>query len=432
LTTKWKGAVLAIVLELMAAVAIQAQTEIIVLDDSLANRTLGKQTGGIFVAGGGWQVVEADNMIVYDLGEYVENGSVEVEIRNFEPQGQNSAKRHHFLAMFRNPWGTHHPAENLETVWDFHAGERYAPGIKALSWTYQEDESVTELPGSSWEANRTYHLRVVWNGNEFRYYRDGVLHASHVHSASMQLRYLFLGRDLTVSGDLRTDYKNNQYPALIGPIYANLVVKRLMRGDDVAAPMVSAVNPSTLYANAARLTWATDEPATCRVEYGLSPVFENATAVLGTPATLHETTLTGLASNQTYFFRIIARDKEGNAAVTENHFFTTTAGGKYLFKPVADTFVEADGIYNRRRSFGNFGWMHLLLSQGRECYLRFEVTGVSGKIVDAVLRLHGRQSGSGGEVGLLGSNWDELGVTWRKRPNVSGSKVGSFGHFRGG
>jgi hypothetical protein len=401
-----------------------AQTEQVVLIDSLNNGTLGIQTGGEFVAGGGWQSTGADNMIVYDLGEYIENGSVEIDVRNFDPQSQNTKPRHHFLAMFRNPWGTHHPAENLDTVWDLHAGTRYAPGIKVLSWTYQEDESISELQIPIWGVEQAFHLKITWQGNKLHYYRNGELHAEHQHSAPMQLRYLFVGRDLTVSGDLETEYKNNQYPAVIGPIYSNLVVRSFVDSTETTPPVVSDLSIAEVYANAARIQWTTDESSTCFVEYGTSTRYGQTTAVLGPSSTTHETVLSGLLSNQAYYYKIVARDLRGNITTSEDKIFTTLARGSYLFKSEADAFVEDDGVYAPMRSYGNFGWMHLLLSVGREIYLRFNVTGISEKITSAVLRLHGRQSGSGGEGRVLESDWTEMDVTWRNKPTKQGPTVG--------
>jgi hypothetical protein len=404
-----------------------AQSSITVLNDPLMNSTLGVRSGGSFVSKGGWQVVGEDNMIVYDLGQYVENGSLELDVRNFDPRNQNKEKRHHFLAMFRNPWGTHHPAEDgQETVWDLHAGTRYSPGLKLLSWTYRENESVTEMKSPTWSASNTYRLRVTWSGKQLKYYRDDVLYATHNHSDTMQLRYVFLGRDLTVSGDLVTNYKNNQYPAIIGPIYSSLLVKRTPESVDTTPPTLSNISPPEIYANATRLSWTTNEATSCHVEYGLSSSLDETTTILGPPALSHETTLAGLVTNQTYYFRIIARDKEGNVTTSERQSFRTSSGGNYLFHPIADAFVEADGVYNSTRSYGNYGWMHLLLSQGRECYLRFNVAGVSGNIVDATLRLHGRQTGTGAEVRVFGGGWSESDVTWRKKPNISGPKLGEL------
>jgi len=421
---RWRFIALTIFLDGIIFIGAQAQTDQVVLVDSLINGTLGKQTGGRFVAGGGWQVTDADNMIVYDLGEYIENGSVEIDVRNFDPQNQNTKPRHHFLAMFRNPWGTHHPAEDLETVWDLHAGTRYEPGIKVLSWTYQEDESISEVQNLVWGADQTYHLKITWQGNHLYYYRDGELHAEHRHSAPMQLRYLFVGRDLTVGGDLITEFKNNQYPAVIGPIYSNVAVTRHVVSAEATPPIVSDLSIADVYANAARIQWTTDESSTCSVEYGTSTSYGQSTIVLGPSSTSHETVLHNLPPNQTYHYRIVARDLQGNVTTSEGQTFTTIDRGSYLFTPVADAFVEDDDVYAPMRSYGNFGWMHLLLSSGREVYLQFNINDISEKVTEAVLRLHGRQSGSGGEVRVLESDWAEIDVRWRNKPTNRGHILG--------
>ncbi len=423
---RWIFNALLVFLNGITSIGAEAQTERVVLIDSLNNGTIGKQTGGEFIAGGGWQSTGADNMIVYDLGEYIENGSVEIDIRNFDPQSQSTKPRHHFLAMFRNPWGTHHPAEDLETVWDLHAGTRYEPGIKVLSWTYQEDESISELQIPTWDVEQAFHLKITWQGNNLQYYRNDELHTEHRHSAPMQLRYLFVGRDFTVSGDLETEYKNNQYPAVIGPIYSNLIVRRFIDSTEISPPVVSDFSVEEVYANAARIRWTTDEGATCFVEYGASTSYGQSTVVLGPPATTHETVLSSLQPNQTYNYRIVSRDLHGNITTSENQAFTTLTRGRYLFTPIADTFVEADGVYAPTRRYGNFGWMHLLLSSGREVYLRFEVKDISGKVTNAVLRFHGRQSGSGGEIRVLESDWEEMEVTWRNKPTQQGPTIGFF------
>ena len=61
------------------------------------------------------------------------------------------------------------------------------------------------------------------------YLRNGELIVQHVHEEGpMQLRYVFLGRDRTVSGDYITNFQHNQYFAPIGPIYFDLTVTELL------------------------------------------------------------------------------------------------------------------------------------------------------------------------------------------------------------
>jgi hypothetical protein len=107
--------------------------------------------------------------------------------------------------------------------------------------------------------------------------------------------------------------------------------------------------------------------------------------------------------------------------------------GIYLFKPVADTYVEGPGLYGTTRHYGNFGWMNLLVSANREDYLRFQIDGVSGIIEQARLRLHGRQSGNGRvAVHTLDTNWDEYNVTWLNKPSVTGKELGAIDSIRAG
>ena len=401
-----------------------ATKENVVLNDPLRGRTLAARTGGAFMPEGGWQAVSREDMLVYDLGRYIASGALEITVRNFYPPEQNTAERHHFLAMFRNPWGSHHSVETQETFWDLHTGTMYAPGVKLQSSTNYADEKASIIK-NSWKKEASYKLRVTWSGKELQYFRDGALQARHTHDAPMQLRYIFLGRDYTVSGDLITNFNGNQYPAFAGPIFSTLLVTANVVAQDNAAPLVENVALAGMYANAARLQWTTNEPAQCALEYGTTPAYGEQTPVLGPPAEIFSTTLPKLAANQTYHYRIVAVDDAGNRAVSTNATFTTMKSGLYLFQPSADTYVEKNNIYGERRAYGNFGWMNLLASDGRECYLRFNVAGLNGEVARAGLRLHGRQAGKGGgKLRVLQAAWEENAVTWQTKPHAEETDLG--------
>ncbi len=397
--------------------------EQIVLDDPLHHQTLGQRTGGQFT-GSGWQVTGPEDMIVYDLGRYIENGALTIQLSHFRPAEQNAAERHHVLSMFRNPWGDHNIVENVETLWDLHTGFNYKPGVKLLSFTDNIKEQST-IVWDDWELERTYSVTVIWQGRQLQYFRNGRLAATHTHADPLQLRYLFLGRDCTVSGDFQTNFKGNQYPAMIGPVYSNLVVKEFLPAAGAAPLVLEEIVTQSLYANAARLRWTTNVPAVGYVEYGTTPAYGWQTPILGPPATSFTTTLAGLTPNQVYHYRLIALDKSGNRAVSADQTFTTSTGGLYLFKPSADATVEASGIFGVTRELGNYGAVNLLAGSGWESYLRFEVAGVTGEIVAAVLRLHGRQAGrSGGNLHVLQQPWREKEVTWLSKPAVTTPPIG--------
>ncbi|MDZ7269730.1 MAG: DUF4038 domain-containing protein [candidate division KSB1 bacterium] len=411
-----------------AAAAVREQ---VVLEDPLHSQTLGARSGGQFT-GRGWQVTGPEDMIVYDLGRYVENGALTIQLDNFKPAEQNAAERHHVLSMFRQPFGDHNIVENLETLWDLHTGFNYKPGVKLLSFTDNSNEQST-IVWDDWEREQTYHLTVIWQGRQLQYFRNGRLAATHTHASPLALRYLFLGRDCTVSGDFETRFKGNQYPAMIGPVYSNLVVKEFLPEAGVAPVMLEEPVTQSLYANAARLRWRTNVPAVGYVEYGSTPAYGRQTPVLGPPATSFTITLTGLSPNQIYHYRVIALDESGNRVPSADQTFTTPAGGLHLFTPGADAAVEAPGIFGVTRAQGNFGGVNLLAGNGWESYLRFEVTGVSGEIKAAVLRLHGRQSGrSGGNLHLLQQPWSEREVTWLSKPAVTTPPIGRLSAVQAG
>jgi len=343
-----------------------------------------------------------------------------VRVRNFKPSAQNAFRRHHIISMFRNPWGNHQSAENYENLWDFHTGYNFSPGIKLLSYIDNRYEHQTVIR-DDWDSEATHQITLIWQGNQLLYLRNGELVVRHVHEGPMQLRYVFLGRDRTVSGDYITNFQHNQYFAPIGPIYFDLIVTELLPDNDAEPPQVLSARAENCYANATRLQWATDEPTVCYVEYGTTAAYGRQTPVLGLPGKNFSTTLANLASHQTYHYRIIARDVAGNVDVSSDQTFTTLAGEHYLFTPAADAFVERAGIFGETRDRGNYGFVHLAAGASWETYLRFAITDVPGEIVQATLRLHGRQSGPlNGVLRQLTAPWDEMNVTWLSKPNVDG------------
>ncbi|MEK7729068.1 MAG: DNRLRE domain-containing protein [candidate division KSB1 bacterium] len=404
----------------------------IILQDVLQASTLGTRYGGHFVAGGGWQTTSTEDMLVYDLGRYLENGALTVRVRNFKPSAQNAFERHHVIGMFRNPWGNHQSAENLETLWSFHTGYNFSPGIKLLSYTDIRHEHQTTIR-DDWDREATYEIKVTWQGRRLRYYRNGALILEHTHEGPMQLRYLFLGRDRTVSGDYITNFHHNQYFAPLGPIYSDLTVIEQQPASDNTPSQIQNTRVVNRYANAARLQWATNEAAVCYVEYGTTTAYGARTPVLGPPAQIFSTTLAKLAPNQTYHYRIVARDDADHLTVSTDFTFTTLAGELYLFHPSADAFVERAGHWGETRDRGNYGFVHLAMGASWKSYLRFEVAQVEGKVAHATLRLYGRQSGRlNGAAHALASPWDEMEVTWLTQPQVSARQLARLEEVKAG
>jgi hypothetical protein len=103
----------------------------------------------------------------------------------------------------------------------------------------------------------------------------------------------------------------------------------------------------------------------------------------------------------------------------------------FTFTPQADAYVDAS---QPDVSFGSAASMWVDAGPEKQAFLRFDLTGIDGRIVTGVrLRLYQIDSSPlGGRVFAMSSNgWDES-VTWNSRPAIDGGQVGSFGTVGGG
>jgi hypothetical protein len=92
---------------------------------------------------------------------------------------------------------------------------------------------------------------------------------------------------------------------------------------DGTPPVISAVAADGPGPTSASVTWATDEPATSKVEYGVAPALDQSTGVDPTLVTQHGQPINGLAPNTTYSYRVVSTDAAGNTATGPTSTFTT-------------------------------------------------------------------------------------------------------------
>ena len=95
---------------------------------------------------------------------------------------------------------------------------------------------------------------------------------------------------------------------------------------DTTAPTISARTATNITSSSATITWTTNEAATSQVNYGLTTSYGFTTTLDSTLVTAHSVTITGLASNTTYNYRVRSRDAAGNESVSANSTFVTAAG----------------------------------------------------------------------------------------------------------
>jgi acid phosphatase type 7 len=125
-------------------------------------------------------------------------------------------------------------------------------------------------------------------------------------------------------------------------------------------------------------------------------------------------------------------ERRGAADVTAAD--VTAAATSLSFTPVADAQVSEA---NRTTNYGTL--TQLTVDGGADpdvnSYLRFSVSGVSGTVQSAKLRLWVQASGGtqdGPFVKATGTGWSETGITWRNRPGTNGGVLDDKGALSNG
>ena len=104
------------------------------------------------------------------------------------------------------------------------------------------------------------------------------------------------------------------------------------------------------------------------------------------------------------------------------------------FRPVADAYVESA---NPTSSYGASSQVVVDGSPARRAFFRFTVSGLSGTVTSAKLRLHVRNISHGGSTSggtlrsMSSTTWSEAGVTWNNQPTIDGATLGSLGPVSG-
>ena len=92
---------------------------------------------------------------------------------------------------------------------------------------------------------------------------------------------------------------------------------------DTKAPSISALLVSEVAVSAVKLTWSTDEPASSQVEYSIDSTSLNLAFSDTSFVQSHVVTLSNLQAFTAYYYRVIAKDKVGNATATPKASFKT-------------------------------------------------------------------------------------------------------------
>jgi hypothetical protein len=94
--------------------------------------------------------------------------------------------------------------------------------------------------------------------------------------------------------------------------------------NDLVPPVISAVAVSALSSSTATITWTTNELSDSQVEYGPTAAYGSSVALASSLVTSHVQTISGLAANTPYHYRVKSRDAAGNLATSADFTLTTT------------------------------------------------------------------------------------------------------------
>lgn len=136
-----------------------------------------------------------------------------------------------------------------------------------------------------------------------------------------------------------------------------------------------------------------------------------------------------------YQYQVRARDAAGNVSSISPTASVTTPGASGA---TTMTFTAEADSYVAEAALGfNFGTRPTLLidsSPNRQAYVSFNVTGLTGTVQSATLRLFVTDSTSDGPQVFTASanDWSETSLTWRTQPGPSGEASDDLGSVRSG
>jgi hypothetical protein len=137
---------------------------------------------------------------------------------------------------------------------------------------------------------------------------------------------LVLSHSIPLSGltpDTLYHFRVSSTDAAGNPATSDDQTFRTLAAPDITPPVISNIQVINITETSAIVTWQTDEPATSRVEYGLTNSYELGSITVSDLVTSHSIPLYSLTPNTTYHFRVISSDASGNTAQSDDRTFQT-------------------------------------------------------------------------------------------------------------
>ncbi len=129
----------------------------------------------------------------------------------------------------------------------------------------------------------------------------------------------------------------------------------------------------------------------------------------------------------TYSVSLTVANSSGTDVETKTNYITVNA-----VSPVVTFIATEDAHVDSSKPKANYGNVKTLkvrnAAADQIAYLKFSVTGLTGSVQSATLRLYvNNASPDGGTAYSVANNWTEGGIKWNNRPAFSGGPLGSAG-----
>ncbi|MFT5051724.1 MAG: regulation of enolase protein 1 (concanavalin A-like superfamily), partial [Chlamydiales bacterium] len=156
---------------------------------------------------------------------------------------------------------------------------------------------------------------------------------------------------------------------------------------DSTEPFVYTLTGSVLSESSVQLQWASDEPASATVNYGLTQAFELGAFDTYPVASSHSAVISGLLADTLYYFEVVADDGMGNQGADVGPMLRTYPAG-YMGFPLVDVWYgQINGMGELAQPFGHLGmaqtWVNVVGKvrdlDGTVASLTYELNG-SGQL----------------------------------------------------
>ncbi|MEO9804828.1 MAG: LamG-like jellyroll fold domain-containing protein [Reichenbachiella sp.] len=306
-----------------------------------------------------------------------------------------------------------------------------------LSHPEQFGELLT-IEGSDLQANTWYHIVLVVDrsSNKMKAYVNG---SKITNSQDLKPGGIIKGKpegDRYTSGALAiATYKPKKFTPFVGTMDEFRAYGRALTlseiqdlynnpGDPLGGGDPPPAAPTGLLVTAGNgtvsLDWANNsEPDLASYAVKRSTTSGGAYTQIAT-VTSSSYTDNGVTNGTTYYYVVSAIDngsnESPNSAQAQGTPQGSGGGGTFTFNPIDDAYVReagADNIYDRT-------YLRVKAGSGARIFtfIKFTVTGVSGSVTDAKLRLYSKDDINTVRARLGDSNsWGETTLTWNNKPS---------------